>query len=177
MKGYAMFKKVIKHKNASAKVSALLCLICGAALFILSGNGMVAIPVLAQAISIILIVAAVYIASAYLLREYTYSIEPNLKGDEDAKGQYDFIITERKSNKQVKVCHIEMSDVTLINVIDPKNRKRIMSERNDMKRYTYDTRFAASTQIEIRANIDEEEYSIIVSYDAELLNVFKKLGK
>ena len=173
MKGYAMFKKVIKHKNTSAKISALLCLICGAALFILAGNGMVAIPVLAQVISIILIVSAIYIASAYLLREYTYSIEPNTQFDEDSKSQYDFIITERKSNKQVKVCHIGMNDVTLINVIDPKNRKTIMSERKNMKRYTYDTRFAASRQIEIRATIDDEEYSIIVSYDAELLDALK----
>lgn len=170
-----MFKKAIKHKNTAAKISALLCLICGAALFILAGNGLVAIPVIAQAISIILIVVAIYIASAYLLREYTYSVEPNTRFDEDTKNQYDFIITERKSNKQVKVCHIEMSDVTLINVIDPKNRKRIMSERKDMKRYTYDTRFAASMQIEIRATIDDEEYSIIVSYDAELLDVLKNL--
>lgn len=172
-----MFKKVIKHKNTSAKISALLCLICGAALFILAGNGMIAIPVLAQAVSIILIVAAIYIASAYLLREYTYSLEPNTLFDEDVKNQYDFIITERKSNKQVKVCHIEMNDITLINVIDPKNRKKIMSERKDMKRYAYDTRFAASRQIEIRATIDDEEYSIIVSYDDELIEAFKKLGK
>ena len=78
-----MFKKAIKHKNTAAKISALLCLICGAALFILAGNGMVSISVLAQAISIILIVAAIYIASAYLLREYTYSIEPNTKIGED----------------------------------------------------------------------------------------------
>ena len=174
-----MFKKAIRHKNTSAKISAMLCLICGAVLFFLAGNRMIAIPVLAQAISIILIVAAIYIAAAYLLREYTYSIEPNTKvgEDEGADGQYDIIIHERKSNKQVKVCHVEMADVTVINVIDPKNRKKIRSERKNMKRYTYDTRFAASMQIELRAVIDEEEYSIIVSYDEELLSALKKFGK
>ena len=172
-----MFKKTIKHKNTAAKISALLCLICGATLFILAGNSLIAIPVLAQAISIILIVAAIYIASAYLLREYTYSIEPNTRFDEDAKNQYDFIITERKSNKQATVCHVEMNDVTAINVIDPANRKMIRSERKNMKRYTYDTRFAASKQIEIRFTLDDEEYSVMVSYDEELLDTFKKLGK
>ena len=179
MKGCSMFKKAIIHKNTSAKISALLCLLCGAALFFLAGNGMVAIPVLAQAISIILIVAAVYIAAAYLLREYTYSIEPNAKvgEDEEFEDKYDIIIHERKSNKQVKVCHIELSDVTAINIIDPKNRKKIRSERKNMKRYTYDTKFAASMQIEIRAVIDDEEYSIIVSYDEELLAALKKFGK
>ena len=174
-----MFKKVIKHKNTAAKISALLCLLCGAALFILAGRGMLAIPVLAQSLSIILIVVAIYISSAYLLREYTYSIEQStlISEDDDGISKYDIIINERKSNKQVKVCHIELNDVTQINVIDPKNRKKIQSERKNMKRYTYDTRFAASMQIEIRANIDQEEYSIIVSYDDELLDTFKKLGK
>ena len=174
-----MFKKTIRHKNISAKISALLCLLCGAALFILAGRGMLAIPVLAQSLSIILIVVAIYISSAYLLREYTYSIEQStlISEDDDGISKYDIIINERKSNKQVKVCHIELNDVTQINVIDPKNRKKIQSERKNMKRYTYDTRFAASMQIEIRANIDQEEYSIIVSYDDELLDTFKKLGK
>ena len=174
-----MFKKVIRHKNTSAKISALLCLLCGAALFILAGNGMVVFPVVAQALSIILIVVAIYIASAYLLREYTYSIEPTARVSEDnnVSNNHDIIIFERKSNKQVKVCHIELNDVTKINVIDPKNRKAIQSERKNMKRYTYDTRFAASMQVEISAVIDDEDYSIIISYDEELLEALKKFKK
>ena len=173
-----MFKKVIKHKNTSAKISALICLVCGAALFIFASNGMIALPVIAEALAIVLIVVAIYIASAYLLREYTYSIEPTARVSEDESGnKHDIIIFERKSNKQVKVCHIELNDVTKINIIDPKNRKAIQSERKNMKRYTYDTRFAASMQVEIRAIIDEEEYSIIISYDDELLEALKKIGK
>ena len=174
-----MFKKVIKHKNTPAKISALLCLVCGAALFFMAGNGVIAIPALAQALSIILIVAAIYIAASYLLREYTYSIEADLHSDEDDESleRYGFIITEAKGKKQVKVCHLNMTDITEVRVIDPKNRKIVRSERKNMKRYTYDTKFAASTQIEVRANIDDEDYSIIISFDNDTLNALKKFGK
>lgn len=174
-----MFKKVIKHRNTSAKVSALLCLVCGASLFILAGNGFVVYPAAAQLISIALIAASIYIASAYLLREYTYAIEPNthVVDDDDLSAQYDLIITEAKGKKQVKVCHIEMSEITGVRVIDPNNRKQIQSERKDKKRYTYDTCFAASRQIEILSTIDGEDYSIIVSYDEEFLQSLSKFGK
>ena len=174
-----MFKKVIKHKNTSAKVSALLCLICGAALFILSGNGFVAYPAAAQLISIALIAAAIYIASAYLLREYTYAIEPNthIVDDDDLSRQYDLIITEAKGKRQIKVCHIELSEITGVRVIDPNNRKQIKSDRKNKKRYTYDTCFAASRQIEIISTLDGEDYSIILSYDEEFLQSLSKFGK
>lgn len=173
-----MFKKAIKHKNTAAKISALLCLICGAALFILAGNGYAAYPAAAQTISIVLIVASIYVASAYLLREYTYSIEPNthIVEDDDLSRQYDLIITEAKGRKQIKVCHIEMSEITGVRVIDPDNRKQIRSERKNKKRYTYDTRFAASRQLEILFTLDGEDYSIILSYDEEFLQAISKFG-
>ena len=171
-----MFKKVIKHKNTSAKVTSLLCLICGAALFILSGNGYVAYPAAAQLISIALIAASIYVAAAYLLREYTYAIEPNthVVDDDDLSAQYDLIVTEAKGKRQVKVCHIELSEITGVRVIDPNNRKQVQSERKNKKRYTYDKCFAANRQIEILSTIDGEDYSIILSYDEEFFDALRR---
>ncbi len=171
-----MFKKVIRHKNNAAKISTGLCLASGAGLYILAGSGLVAIPLLAQAVSILLLSASIYIAVAFLLREYTYSVDPNthIVEDDDLSKQYDLIVTEAKGKKQVKVCHIEMSDVSFVREITPDNKKTVMAERKNMKRYTYDTRFAPNRQIEIRANIDGEDYSIILSYDEEFLAVLQR---
>ena len=171
-----MFKKTVIHKNTAAKISALTCLILGAALFILSGRGLVAIPALAQTISILLIGAAIYIGAAFLLRVYTYSIEPNIHitDDEDKRGQFDFIIYDEKGRKSIKVCHVEMSDVSFVRIITPENKKQVTDERKNMKRYTYDTRFAANRQLEVRAKISDEDYSIIVTYDEELLAALEK---
>jgi hypothetical protein len=148
----------------------------GAALLFIS-NGNIAYPVLAQVLAILLLTFSVYVAIAFLLREYTYSIEPNkhIVKDDSMSEQYDFIITEAKGKRNVKVCHIEISDIKFIRVVDPTNRKQIKSERKNMKRFTYDTDFAASRQIELVAEIDGEEYSIIFSYDEELLRVFKNI--
>jgi hypothetical protein len=148
----------------------------GAALLFIS-NGNIAYPVLAQVLAILLLTFSVYVAIAFLLREYTYSIEPNkhIVKDDSMSEQYDFIITEAKGKRNVKVCHIEISDIKFIRVIDPTNRKQIKNERKNMKRFTYDTDFATSRQIELVAEIDGEDYSIIFSYDEELLRVFKNI--
>ena len=169
-----LFKKAIKHKNTFAKISAAICLVLGAALLLISSGGSVAYPVLAQVMGILLLTFSVYVAIAFLLREYTYSVEPNkhIADDDNISEQYDFIITEAKGNRNVKVCHIEISDIRLVRVVDPSNRKQVKSERKNMKRFTYDTDFTANSQIEVVACIDSEDYSIIISYDEELLRVF-----
>ena len=172
-----MYKKTVIHKNTAAKITALSCLILGGALFILSGNGFVAIPALGQLISILLIGVSIYVGAAFLLRVYTYSIEPNIHitEDDDRRSQFDFIIYDEKGKKRIKVCHVEMTDVIFVRVITPENKKKVGEERKNMKRYTYDTKFAAGRQIEVMANIENEDYSIIVTYDEELLEAFKEL--
>ena len=68
-----------------------------------------------------------------------------------------------------------MSDVRLVRVVDPTNKKQISAERKNMKRFTYDTDFASSRRIEIVANISDEDYSILISYNEELLRVFNNI--
>lgn len=172
-----LFKKTMKHKNTAGKITAALCFASGVALLLLSNGGLIAIPALAQVLAIILLTASIYVAVAFLLREYTFSVEPNkhIADDDKLSEQFDFIITEAKGKRVIKVCHIEMSEVKLIRVIDPSNKKQVQAERKNMKRFTYDTKFAASRQIEIVADIDREDYSIIISYDEELLRVFQNV--
>lgn len=173
-----LYKKTAKPKNTAGRITALLCLLCGASLFILA-SGYIPFPSVAQVFGVILIGISIYIASAFLLREYTFSVAPSNKfGDEDADfdEKFDFIVTEKKNNKDVKVCHFGMDDVTKVNIVDPKNKKQIKAERKDMRRFTYNTEFAASRYIEVRAHLDDEDYSIFVTYDEELLRVLRDLS-
>lgn len=170
-----LYKKTAQPKNTAGKITALLCLICGAALFIMA-NGYIPFPSIAQAAGVILIGISIFIASVYLLREYTFSVTQSSRfSDEDASysEKFDLIITERKNNKDVKVCHFGMNDVTLVRTVDPKNKKQISSERKNMHRYTYNTEFAAGRMIEVQATLDSEEYSIFVTYDEDLLRVLQ----
>lgn len=174
-----LYQKAIKHKNTFGKISAAILLVLGIALLLISNGGNIAYPALCQALAIILIAASIYIAVAFLLREYTYKIDPNthISKNDDMSEQFDFIITEAKGKRNVKVCHIEICDIRSIRVVDPKNRKQVQSERKNMKRFTYDSNFTANRQIEIVANIDGEDYSIIISYDNDLLITFKNFSK
>lgn len=169
----------MKHKNVSAKISASVYFVLGIALLLIANGRQIAYPALAQIFAIVLLAASIYIAVAYLLREYTFSIEPNrhIAADDRMSEQYDFIITEAKGKRNVKVCHLEISDIDLVRVVDPANRKLVRNERKNMKRFTYDTDFTASRQVEIVANIDGEYYSIIVSYDEELLRILNNFNK
>ena len=172
-----LFKKVMTHKNTSAKICAALFFASGVVLLLLTNGNLIAYPAIAQIIAIILLTASIYIAVAYLLRIYTFSVEPNkhIADDDKISEQFDFIITETKVKRSVKVCHVEMSDVRLVRVVDPTNKKQVAAERKKMKCFTYDTCFAANRQIEIVANISDEDHSILISYDEELFRVFNNI--
>ncbi len=170
-----IYKKKIQPKNTAAKITSALCLLCGAALLILAQAGYIAIPILAQMLGIILWVASIYIASSYLLRNYTYSVQINSIEDDDLTlaERYDLVIYENRGKKSVKVCHVEMRDVTNIIKITPQSKKN--GKNKDVKRFIYNTQFAANQKIEILAKISGEDYSIIVTYDEELFSVLQKI--
>ena len=140
-----LYKKTSAPKNIAGKITALLCLICGAVLFILAGQLPIFFPSLFQLFGVILMGLSIYIAAAYLLKEYTFAVvQTNTEADADYAERFDFIITENKNGKDVKVCHFSMKDINLVQTVAPNNKKSISKERKNMKRYTYNTQFAAS---------------------------------
>ena len=171
-----LYIKTIKTKNTAGKITALLSLLCGAALFILAGGGHIAMPAVAQTAGIILLTLSIYVATAYLLREYTYKIQFNNKVGEnlDMPDKYDFVIIEKKSNREIKVCHVGMNEIDSFRIVDKNNKKQVRNERREMKRYTYNSEYAPSRYIEICATIDDEKYSILITYDEDLLKTLKE---
>ncbi|MBE6646000.1 MAG: hypothetical protein E7612_11640 [Ruminococcaceae bacterium] len=172
-----IYQKKIQPKNIAAKITSALCLICGAVLLILAQSGYIAIPILAQLFGLSLWVASIYIASSYLLRNYTYSVQANNRKGENfnLSETYDFVVYENRGKKSIKVCHIELKDVTLIREITPENKKDSSNERKNIKRFVYNTQFAASQKIEILANISGEDYSVTVTYDEKLFSVLQRI--
>ncbi len=171
-----LYRKTITPKNRFGKISALLCLLCGAALFILANGSFIPLPAIAQLVGIILFTASIYIASVYLLKQFTFAVERNSNEDEELseRKKYDFIITEKKGIKDMKVCHIGLCDIQSVRIVDVKNRKSVRAQRKKMRRFAYNTEFAAGREIEIIALIDEELYSIFVTYDEELFELLSR---
>ena len=163
-----LYQKNIKPKNKLGKAFALVFLILGAFSFIVSSSSL-PFPTIYQTFGFIFLTVSVYIATAYLLREYIYSVAPNDRENENKAYNFDFIIKENKGNRVIKVCDIVMKDIKRVRVIDQNNKKQVAEERKKMSRYTYNTEFAASKKIEIVADIQDEIISVIVTYDEELL--------
>ena len=169
-----LYKKTIKPKNTVGKISALLLLLSGGAAFAMANAGIIALPALAQTIGVITFTASIYIASAYLLREYTISVE--LRKDDSCGGEpkYEFRIDERRSKLTYTVCRMWLSEISSANAVDRKAQRKTSKEMKKAKKYLYDTTFAPIQRIAISACVDEEELLIFTTFDEDLLRVLKQ---
>ncbi len=173
-----MYQNTPTPKNTLAKTYALITLVGGIVLFISANYIQYYFPWLVQCFGVVLIGASIYLATAFLLRRYTYSVEDSEKEDEDGEMMptYLFRITEFKNNRNITLCLVEVRDIKLCRTVTPENRKKVKSERKTKKRYTYDIAFAAPKQLELQMHVDDEDISMLITYDPELVGVFNKLG-
>ncbi len=175
-----MFKKTIEPKNRAAKVSALLTLLGGAFMFIMANGGNIPLPWLAQLIGIVLLTFSIYVASAYLFKQYAVVIESMSGAAEDGEGAYDLIVYEFGSSKyrkgDRKVCHVSVKHIEFIRVVTAENKKEVARERRKLDKYTYDTQFAPSRRIEVVIKNGGEEASMLLTYDEEILNALLATG-
>ena len=169
-----MYSNTPNPKNIAAKITSLLCLIMGAFMFIVANSNSLKFPWIAQLIGLILITVSIYVASAYLLRQYTFSVQPRESSSGEVYEKTDFCITEKRSSKSFTVCRISLDEIVSVKTVDPQNKKQIMNDRKKLKRFTYNTEFAASRQIEVVCNCESELLSILITYDEKLLNILSK---
>ncbi len=173
-----MYKNTPTPKNTVAKLYALIMLVSGFVLFVSANYLNYHFPWLVQCLGVVLIGAAIYLATAYILRRYTFSVEDSEKEDYDGEMilTYLFRITEFKNNRNITLCLVETGDIKLCRTVTPENRKKVREERKSKKRYTYDIAFAAPKQLELQMHVDDEDISMLITYDPELIGVFNKLG-
>lgn len=158
-----MFKKTLKTQNKKAKLIMGALFIFGVALFLIAPS--VPITAIWQIVGFIAIGAATYIAVVFILKEYTVSIffpEGSLSPD--------LAIFEFHGKREIKVCHISISEVTSLKVITPENAKEEKKARRELKRYKYNTFFDCDKFIEI---ITADNISIMLTYDEEIYRVLK----
>ena len=74
-----LYDKTFKHQNREAKIIALASLLFGGLFYGFGNSRLFPMPVLFQAAGLSLIVYSVFVATAYLLKEYRVSIEKNDK--------------------------------------------------------------------------------------------------
>ncbi len=173
-----MYKNKPEPKNKVAKVSALMTLIGGMFLFAVSNSGAIPLPWLAQTVAVIFLTFSIYVAAAYLLKRFTFIVDG--KATVDGDGDSDFIITEQKGSREIKVCHVSVNDIVFIREVNAANKKEVNKDRKKKKRYTYDTQFWASRRLEIAISYTdsdpEEHISLLVTFDEGLVRALLMAG-
>ncbi len=158
-----MIKKTLKTQNKKAKLTMLCLFIFGIALFLIAPS--VPLKAVLQILGFIFVSASIYIATVFVLKEYTVSIffpEGGIAPD--------LAIYEFHGKHEVKVCHIGISDIVELKVITRKNMKAEKQNRKNLKKYKYNTFFDCTQFIEI---ITKDDISIILTYDEEIYRVLK----
>ena len=169
-----MYRNTPAPKNTYAKIASLVCLLLGLALLAFASLELVDYPALPQTLGIFSLTASVYIATGFLLRRYTFSVEQNPQSE---IGELDFCIVENKGKREITVCRIGVDEIVLAREVNKNNKKSVANERKNMKRYTYDVTFAPPRRLEIVCRYDEEDFSILVTYDEGLISAINTAKK
>ena len=165
-----MYKKTLKTPNKNAKI-IMATLFFGGVFFFLFSKDNLPYPAIAQTISIIMICAAIYIATSYTLKEYTVEVALPDNAGLNTPVKPDLIIYEQKGKIAVKRCHISLSDVTALQKYTPENKKEINLSQKGMFIYKYNSAFLQSEFISITT---QNDFAILVTYDEGLFLELKK---
>ena len=161
-----LYNKTFIHQNREAKISALACLLFGGLFYGFGNTDIFPMPVIFQLVGVILIVCAVYLATAYILKQYSVSISKNDNCDGSMCELYDLIVRERKGKREPKVCHIALNTVKSVRIVTKDSfKKRSTSDFI----YLYDNRFLWKERIEIVAETGDYTSSIYLAFDQSLL--------
>ena len=166
-----MYKKTLKHENRNAKLIMWLTFVCGIFLFFFAGNGKLPYPAVAQTFAIIMVCASIYIATSYILKEYSVEVCLPDNAGTDISVKPDFIVYEQKGRRVIKVCHISLSDVTTMQKYTHINKKEVNRSQKGMFIYKYNSSFLQSEFISITT---KDDFVVLITYDEGLFVELKK---
>lgn len=169
-----LYNKTFIHQNREAKITALACLLFGGMFYGFGNIDIFPTPIAFQLVGVMLIVWSVYLATAYILKQYSVSISKNDNRDGSVSALYDLIVRERKGKREPKVCHIGLDTIASVRVVTKKDLKKAKSDKLDGFRYIYDTKYTWKERIEITAITGDYQSVIYLSYDSELYKVLNE---
>ena len=169
-----LYNKTFIHQNREAKITALACLLFGGLFYGFGNTDIFPMPVIFQLVGVTLIACSVYLATAYILKQYSVSISKNDNPDGNEDELYDLIVRERKGKREPKVCHIGLDTIVSVKVVTKTALKKTKSDKLDGFRYIYDTRYAWKERIEVTARTGDYQSVIYLSYDDELFRILSE---
>ena len=150
------------RQNYKAHVAVLALILCALALFIGSGF-LPGYAVVAQSLSLILLVPAIQLISRYLVPQYLYRLREYEDGNVDLE-----IYTYRGGSKMQLVCRIGMEEITAALPLSAGNARA----PKGMRRYNYCRDLAPQSALVLSITNADGDCELLLSPDRHLTDVF-----
>ena len=155
-----MYEYTPNRKKGREIITSLLLLGFGVVVYYVSLIPKVPYPVLFQIITVMLAAVAVLIVGKFVLRSYTYRVEPRERDDDP--NAHDFVIIEHYGRRSTVVCRIGTEQIR--NLVRPSkaNRNELARQMKGRKIYRYTAEFAPPDLCVVEANADPNEDAEVI---------------
>ena len=159
-----------QRTNNKAQNLIILFFIGAAALFLLSipldGFGFVWVV---QLLAILLLVAAIFLVTRYVMKSFEYAVEP-------ANGGADLTVTEVSSGgrRRITVCRISLSGIGSIRVIEGADGGAKALRKAGKKIFDYRPELSPERYLLVEAKEGGEEFVLLLAYGEEFLSILER---
>lgn len=161
-----------QRTNNKAQNLIILFFIGAAALFLLSIplEGLSFIWVV-QLLAILLLVAAIFLVTRYIMKSFEYAIVPTESGT-------DLTVTEISSGgkRRITVCRISLSGIKKIHVTDGEDDGVKALRKSGKKMYDYRPDILPERYVLIEAKESGEDFVLLLAYGEEFLSILERDG-
>ena len=105
------------------------------------------------------------VASRYLLRSYSYRLEPSTLGD-----FLDLVIVEQRKSRLQTVCRIAVTDVESAERLTEGNKKQVLAKTQKSRVYRYQAQMEPTDHYLLTALENEERIYLVISADQGLID-------
>ena len=157
------YRPTPQKKKEKSLVTFSLC--AAILLFAASYIPNVFLPWLFQVLAVIGFGFCICVVSRYLLRSYSYRLEPSTLGD-----FLDLVIVEQRKSRLQTVCRIAVVDVECVERLTEENKKQILSKTQKSRVYRYQAQMEPTDHYLLTARENEETIYLVISADQGLID-------
>ena len=163
---YTQYSLTPKKSNNIAAVLITLLFVGAAALFIFTAVfGDIAYRGILQTISLVLVIAALAVATRYVFKYFTYEIREN------GERGLDFDVVETQGKRRYTVCRIGLENIEKVEVMTAENKKALKKEFLGRKKFYYLPDMLPSRTLAVFVTECGEPLVLVLSYDEMLLKI------
>ncbi len=174
-----MYSVTPKKQNKLTGLATLACFACGVGVFAVSiiNTTLPYLTLAAQMLGVLFLTVGIYLYSRFVIRTYTYTVQPGGIFDAEGRELYDLIVTETiGKSKQRTVCRLSLRDIVWAQVrpmrATKKNGlKKIEAHHDGGHKFSYCVDLVPEMVIVIG---DADGNVVVLTHDAYLYEILNQ---